>query len=303
MELTRAETRKEAIELTLSQIEEVYRVTKTFAETGQGRYADFHRTRSQGLLLVMELQAAEEEAARASGELAQLLRLDQSLHLATPSAPLELVILTPIDTDVRYLVDVGLSRHPEIIAQNSAIAAADVRVRQEEMRPWLPTLSVGFSAGGFGGGSNRQDLGVDSYVQTIGTRTDFDVLAYWQVQNLGYGNLSLQDIKRAERDEAVHTRALKINQIRQDVVQAYAQVQAARQTMGVAQLQLEAAESAAALDLLRTRGGEGLPIEVLNSLSLLNAARLELIDAAIEFNLAQFELFVATGESPLAVSP
>src|SRR5262249_34349413 len=150
--------------------------------------------RTHGLLWQNELEIAREAAAEASSGLARLLRLDQSVHLETPSAPMELIVLTPVDADVNALIAVALTQRPDLIAQNSAIGAADARVRQEIVRPWLPTLAVGFSGGGFGGGSNQQDLGVSSFFERVGTRTDFDALAFWQVQNLGHGNRSLQEI-------------------------------------------------------------------------------------------------------------
>jgi outer membrane protein TolC len=184
-------------------------------------------------------------------------------------------------------------------ANGSAIGAAEARVKQEIMRPWLPTISVGFSGGGFGGGSNRQDLNVSSFYQATGSRTDFDVFAFWQLQNMGAGNRSLQQERVAERDEAIQHRALTLNVIRREVSEAHANLQSARQRLHVAQVELSAAERAAIHDLQRTRAGEGLPIEVLNSLDLLARARLDLVDAAIAFNIAQFSLFVSLGESPL----
>lgn len=297
--LTRAETRMEALKLSLSQYREIVRLTKGFAAVGQGRYADFHRARSHALLIMMDLQRTEEEVAVASGNLAQMLRLDQSVMLESPSAPLELIVLIPLELDVSYLADIAQARRPEVKATGAAIGAAEARVKQEIMRPWLPTLSVGFSGGGFGGGSNRQDLNVASFYQTTGSRTDFDVFAFWQLQNLGAGNRSLQQERAAERDEAIQYRALTLNVIRREVSEAYAEMQSARQRLHVSQIQLAAANSAADHDLQRIRAGEGLPIEVCNSLDLLTRARLDLIDAAVAFNIAQFRLFVVTGESPL----
>ncbi len=300
LSLTRAETRAEALRLSLRQFGEIARLTKSFAIAGQGRYADYHRARSHALLILMELQQAEEEAAVSSAELAQLLRLDQSVQLETPAAPLELIVLIPPEADVNYLVDVAQARRPEVKAMGAAIGAAEARVKQEIVRPWLPTLSVGFSGGGFGGGSNRQDLGVSSFYQATGTRTDFDVFAFWQLQNMGVGNRSLRQEREANRDEAIYQRALTLNVIRREVGESHANLQAAQQRLKVAQVQLAAAERAATEDLQRIRTGEGLPIEVLNSLDLLVRSRLDLVDAAITFNSAQFELFVVTGESPLA---
>jgi outer membrane protein TolC len=297
--LIRAETKVEAIRLTLEQFRETVRLTKTFAVAGQGRYADYHRARTHGLLVLMALQRAEEEAAVASANLAQVLRLDQSVQLETPSAPMELIVLTPMEADLSYLVDMAQARRPEVKARSAAIGAAEARVKQELVRPWLPTLSVGFSGGGFGGGSNRQDLGVPSFYQMTATRTDFDVFAFWQLQNMGAGNRSLQQERQAERDESILQRSLMLNVIRREVTEAHATMHAAHLRLAVAQVQLKSAEQAADQDLKRTRAGAGLPIEVLNSLDLLLRARLDLVDAATSFNIAQFQLFVVTGESPL----
>jgi hypothetical protein len=51
-------------------------------------------------------------------------------------------------------------------------------------------------------------------------------------------------------------------------------------------------------DLVRTKAAEGLPIEVLNNLDLLARARFELLAAIIEYNVAEFELYVALGQPP-----
>jgi outer membrane protein TolC len=116
---------------------------------------------------------------------------------------------------------------------------------------------------------------------------------------MGAGNRSLQQERAAERDEAVQYRALTLNVIRREVSEAFADMQSARRRLHVSQVQVAAANSAADHDLQRIRAGEGLPIEVCNSLDLLKRARLDVIDAAIAFNIAQFRLFVVMGESPL----
>ena len=51
-------------------------------------------------------------------------------------------------------------------------------------------------------------------------------------------------------------------------------------------------------DFLRTRNREGLPIEVLDSLRLLTRSRFAYLDAIIDYNRAQFELYVALGQPP-----
>ncbi|HKB36906.1 MAG TPA: TolC family protein, partial [Gemmataceae bacterium] len=54
-------------------------------------------------------------------------------------------------------------------------------------------------------------------------------------------------------------------------------------------------------DLDRTRNREGLPIEVLDSLRLLDRSRNAYLDAILAYNRAQFELYVALGQPPANV--
>jgi hypothetical protein len=42
----------------------------------------------------------------------------------------------------------------------------------------------------------------------------------------------------------------------------------------------------------------GLPIELLNSLSLLGRSKIGYLDAIVDYNRAQFELYVALGQPP-----
>jgi hypothetical protein len=65
------------------------------------------------------------------------------------------------------------------------------------------------------------------------------------------------------------------------------------------QLQLQTAEAGFAADLRRIRGGEGLPIEILNSVNRLVSARLNVIESFLEYNQSQFALFVAVGRPPI----
>src|SRR5206468_12537739 len=70
-------------------------------------------------------------------------------------------------------------------------------------------------------------------------------------------------------------------------------------------LQIDAAERAVRAgsdayseDLTRIKGGQGLPLEVIDSLRILARARYEYLDAIIDYNRAQFQLWVALGRPP-----
>jgi outer membrane protein TolC len=132
----------------------------------------------------------------------------------------------------------------------------------------------------------------------FGGRTDFDVRCYWTLSNLGIGNLALIKERKAEVGQAVGERVRMINTIRQEVASAFAQGLALKNQLPLAMRELETAERGFEADRLRARDNIGRPIEVLNSLNLLAAARVNMIRAVNQYNQAQFRLFVALGSPP-----
>jgi outer membrane protein TolC len=303
LELAMAEASLDAIHRGEESMRVIVQATAAFASTGQGREGDFNRARTDALLLHAEEQRLQEEVAVASAELSRVLHLDPSICLRTHPGALEMVQLVDPDNKVESLVQLAQSARPELAARSADIAAAEYRVRQETTRPLFPLLAVGFSGGAFGGGSNRQDLGVPAFFQTFGGRTDFDVWAIWSLQNMGFGNRALQKQSRAERDQAIAARGLAANRIAREVGDAYSRVEAARRQVQFAQSRLQSAVAGAREEVERTRGGEGLPIEAINSVNLLGQAGLALVEAISSFDLAQFGLFVAVGQTPHAALP
>jgi len=303
MDLTVAESILDAIHQGEDQMRKVVQATAAFARAGQGREGDYNRARSDALLLHAQEQRSQETMAVASAELSRVLHLDPTIRLRTQAGAMELVQLVDPAYSMAQLVQMAQSARPELVARSAEIAAADYRVRQERTRPFLPVLSVGFSGGAFGGGSNRQDLGVPSFFQTLGGRTDFDVLAVWSMQNLGVGNLAITRQRRAERDQIISARALFANRVAREVGDAYARSEAWRRQVGVARARLATAVTGANEEVERTRGGEGLPIEAIDSVNLLAEAGRALVEAVGNYDLAQFELFVAIGQTPHAALP
>jgi len=303
LELAMAESTLDAIHQGEDQMGEIVRSTAAFAISGEGREGDYNRARSDALLLHAHEQRAQETMAVASAELSRVLHLDPSIRLRTQPGVMELVQLIDPSYSMAELVHMAQSARPELIARSAEIAAADYRVRLENTRPLLPVISVGFSGGAFGGGSNRQDLGVPSFFMRLGGRTDFDVMAFWSMQSLGFGNSAIQRQRRAERDQIISARALFANRVGREVGDAYARSEAWRRQVEVARARLATAITGAREEVERTRGGEGLPIEAVDSINLLAEAGQALVEAIGIYNLAQFELFVAIGQTPNAALP
>ena len=121
--------------------------------------------------------------------------------------------------------------------------------------------------------------------------------------NLGAGNLALINRRQAQLNEAEIQRVLVINQIRREVTSARADGLAARTEIEIARNELASAESGFREDFDRSRQKLGRPIEVLNRLNLLAAARVNLIKALLHYDQAQFRLFVALGSPPPLPAP
>jgi outer membrane protein TolC len=195
------------------------------------------------------------------------------------------------------LLETALAARPEIAARGADVARFETRLRQERVRPLVPTIAVGVSAGDFGGGSNI----VGYRFSHFSGRTDIDVLAVWTLQNMGFGNLAVQNKVRAEVGQAEANRISMFDQVRREVAEALAQTKSNRQRMEIAQRRVETAQRAYRQDLERNKDPRlGRVIEVLRSLNLLLTARQDLLQAMVGYSQAQFELYVAIGGMPAA---
>ncbi|HEY5315942.1 MAG TPA: TolC family protein [Pirellulales bacterium] len=295
LELLSSEAQWEALRRSHADVQALVEATRNYATTGQGRLGDTHRMEAEGFLVFADLQEAEGRLGGASAALAQLLQLDPAVRLRTPGTVMQTVDLVDLNQPLANFLQVGLRRRPELAAASASIVRSQIRVREEQMRPLLPLLTLGYSSGGFGGTGNAIP---NPPFTGIVPRTDFDAMAVWTLQNAGAGNLARIRGGRAELGESVYQRSRMENQVRREVTAAYASALAQRRKVEVSLRRLVDAENAYQEDFQRLRGGKALPIEVLNSVRLLVSAREALIDAFVNDNRAQFDLFVALGQPP-----
>ncbi|MBI3838401.1 MAG: TolC family protein [Planctomycetia bacterium] len=299
LDLMAAEARLEILRQSRLDVGEVVRVTTNFAKVGQGRQADADRARTEASLIDSELQRATEQVAVAAAELARVVNLDPSVRLKTVGGPIPILQLVDTSDKLERLIEVALRRRPEVAARSAEIAENQSRYRQERMRPFFPTISVGFSAGEFGGGSNFTSPTFGHFAG----RSDFDALAYWTVQNFGVGNAAIRNGRRAQTDQAAANRIRAVNLVRREVAEAYVSSVATRRQLDIFENRLASAEAGLREEFNRIRGGEGLPIELLDSLSRAVAARQALVAAIAAYDQAQFRLFVALGQLPKLALP
>ena len=289
--LTAIQARLAALDQTLGEMAEVDRITANFAAAGQGRAGDAERAKSELLLAQAEKDRLQGDLLAAAADLARLLDLD-------PLAPLRPADLDPPLLEwfdpaapLAELIPLAEQQRPELSARSADIAFGQTRVRQERLRPWLPTLSVGYSGGAFGGGSPSQDLG---FLGLFG-REDFDAYAVWTFRNMGLGNRAEVNRARAQTRiaEAEYARTLQL--VRRQTAEALSLARLRKAEMANARLRLEHASQAYEQDMQRTRNLQGRPIETLNSVNLLNTARQDLVSAMAGYSEAQVQLLFALG--------
>ncbi len=293
-DLLNAEGRYLAAKQTELETAEIVRITASYAVTGQGREGDANRARTEAYLMHTEVQLAEGRVAEASARLAELLSLDPTTRLKTVGGPIAGVNLFGPREDLEPLIRMAERRRPELAAASATVQTNATRLRQEQTRPLFPLVSLGFSAGSFGGGS----VLFPPKMSNFGGRNDFDVLALWSLQNLGVGNYATVSERRAVMNQSRAERTRALNGVRQEVIASYGLLQGERIQILITQRQLKDTEEGFREEFQRLRGAEALPIEVLNSVNQLGFARQELIKAVTAFNQAQFRLLVATGIPP-----
>ena len=121
----------------------------------------------------------------------------------------------------------------------------------------------------------------------------------WTGQNLGLGNRACVRGAEAAVGAAVAGLGEAVNQVRREVAEALADARAAAAQVKTAEAALAAAEEGFRLEVQRIRQGPpAYPIELLDSFRQLLESRLELVRAVVAFDVAQFRLFVAMGNTP-----
>jgi outer membrane protein TolC len=299
LDLLRADARRAIATKNRDEGAELSRITTAFAEAGQGRKADADRATVEFQRRTAELVQAEGDTMTATARLCQLLNLDPSTRLKPIDGWVVPAPLVPDPTPLPDLLAIAMMQRPELAARRSDVRAALYELSLAKVLPFSPNVILGFSAGQFGGGGNRAvDLGLGTRFGDFGSRTDFDVVVFWQFRNLGLGNIALARVADSRMKQSQLRELETLNLVRTQVAEAYALMTAGLPQIEAGEKSLKASTEAFAQDLTRIKGGQGLPLEAVDSMRLLSRSRYEYLDAIIEYNRSQFQLWVALGRPP-----
>jgi len=250
--------------------------------------------------------SARERWERASAELVRIVRLESSAIVNPVEPPhLEVSLVAPGDS-LDELIAQALSQRPELAAQQALVQATLRRLKEEKLRPLLPSVLLRgagtnpsgiLSSGVFGGGQ-------DSRLGDFSMRNTMDVEILWQLQNLGFGNKALVKERRADKELAVLEQFRIQDRIAAEVASAFAQVQSAANRIADAEVELKDALDSAKQNfegMTQTRrvGNVNLPLirpqEALAAVQALAFAYQDYYGAVADYNRGQFRLYRALG--------
>jgi outer membrane protein TolC len=288
LDLLRAFQQQAIAQETLDHSAQLAQLTADFARTGQGNQADADRAQAELTVRRNALAQSVAQTQIASAHLIELLNMspDRTLVPAEPTlVPIELV---SHEAAASQLVGDGLSRRPELAQSRNLVAAAEEQLCRERYAPLLPNVLVDVSQSGFGGGP-------DSTIADFRGRFDFDATAYWQLRNFGMGELAARDVARSRLEQAQCLQQSVMNRISREVLESHAHSESLRGQIAVAETGIRVAGDSYRRNVERIRGGQGLPLEVLQSIQALDQSRREYLRAVGDYDEWQFRLYRALG--------
>ncbi len=297
LDLLRAFQQQAIAQETLDHAEQLARLTADFARTGQGNQADADRAQTELAVRKNLVAQAAAQTQVASARLVELLNL-QTNRVLVPEEP----VIVPIElvshhAEAAQLVAEGLSHRPELAESRHLVAEAAGRLDRERYAPLLPNLLLDVSQGGYGGGPG-------STIADFSGRLDFDATVYWQLRNFGLGEVAARESARSRLEQAKLIEVRLRDQVSREIIEAHAQSASLRGQIAVAESGIRVASESYRRNLERIRGGQGLPLEVLQSLQALDQSRREYLRAVGDYDEWQFRLYRALGcPIPSGASP
>jgi outer membrane protein TolC len=285
-------------------------LAKTIEVLAQGLVPliEVNRARTELAMLEQSVASARGDWGVASADLTRALRLDPTA-LVLPLEPphLQVTLISPHE-NLDDLIPIGLSSRPELASQQALVQAALVKLKQEKVRPLVPSVVLlgdavpaapgGYlSTGVYGSGSNGS-------ASPWTTRNDMSIQALWGLNNLGFGNRAIIRERQAEQQQSLVELFRTQDTVAAEVAQAYVQLASAADRVveaenGVKQAQLSYAGNLQGMSQT-TRFGDVLvlvnrPQEVVAALQQLATSYDNYFISVNDFNRAQFRLYHAMG--------
>ncbi len=272
----------------MRRTERLAALTANFAAAGEGAQADADRSQAEVALRRNDVARSEEAVAVSSARLAQVISFDSAAQIMPVEDNVATIDLVSGDRTSQDILAIALVNRPELKESHDLVDAACERLRREKYAPLVPSVLLGASYGGFGGG-------VGDTVADFNHRADFDAIALWQVRSLGWGEIAARDSAVARLEQERLRQVQLLDQVAREVAEANAKVLTRRGRVSVAETGTKSARASLERNFDRIQQGQGLPIEVLQAIQALDATERDWVNAIVDYNVAQFQLQRAIG--------
>jgi outer membrane protein TolC len=274
---------------------------------GSGRSTDLHRGRAVRASFEDRIATTKEQWGVASANLTQVLRLDPTATVVPLEPPNLSVTLVSPQVSVDDLIPIGLTARPELASQQALVQAALARIKQERMRPLLPSLVLEGAPGPAGpGGLMGGVFGstINGAENPTLARDDVSVGLVWELQNLGLGNRALVRQRRSEHEQQLIELFRTQDQVAAEIARAHVQLRSSTARVASAEIGLREARlayegSVAELGKVEHLGGVEIVVrrafEVVAALRSWSEAYDTYFQSVNDYNRAQFRLFRSLG--------
>jgi len=283
---SREETK--VVEGALERALDLATLTADYAEAGEGLLADAEMAAVQPLLWEQRRLIAAERTAAASAELARLLHLDAGVELEPLENVIPLLEIFSGEEDIEQLVSRALLGRPEAEQYDALVAAAEDDLNAQRYGLFIPSVSLNYSTGEFGGAPG-------SSIENTDNRDDLTLSLYWQFDNFGLGHRARTNEKRAQVRQISLERDKLRDSIVAEVREGHARLRSFAAQLEFARSAVARAEQAYRLNRDRIFDQQGLPLEALQAMQTLAAAELADLEARVGHSHAQIRLHTVLG--------
>jgi outer membrane protein TolC len=269
---------------------------------------DMHRAGAELAEVEASLATAREQWRDASADLTQVLRLDPSAVVVPLEPPFLRVTLISPRERVDDLIPIGLTNRPELASQQALVQAALARIRQERLRPLVPSLILEGGSNPAAPGSYLMGgvfaSGAHGDANPTGARDDVGVGLVWGLDNLGLGNRALVRERRAEQRQVLVDLFRLQDIVAAEIARAHAGVESASVRVTTAETGLQESQLAytgTLEELGKVTQVEDVKVlrrrtfEVIDALRALLGAYDNYFLSVGDYNRAQFRLYRALG--------
>ena len=263
-------------------------MTEAYVKSGQGLQADADRMRVELGLRDLDVRRTKEAYILASApRLTQLLHLEPCIRLQPIEPQVVRLCLVPKECECPDLVAQALTNRPELRQNRYLVGEVLQLLRRGSPALLVPSVIVGASDGLFGGGTGAQ-------IERLFRPRRSGCRRLVGAATLGYGQAAARNTAASRCVRRRFKSWQSLDLVAREVTKSHAQVQIREQQLVTAQELLKFAADSYEHNFIRIRQGQGLPIEVLQSTTLLQSRR-EYLRTIIDYNNSQFTLQRALG--------